>query len=695
MKISASILAASLGWAASSWAAATGTTLDTVTVAGTRTEMTLKDNPASVSVLERKQIEQKGADSIAELLRDIPGVMVADSSAAGMKRIRMRGESSRRVTILVDGQEITDHSTFGTPILINPANVERIEVVRGPASVLYGAKAIGGVLNIVTRQGSERAVELELGSTWDSSANGRQGYAALSGRVERFDYRLALSGEDFQDRTVAQGPYSPSDKLDGTSFENTDINLHLGYQLGADKNHKLSVKANQYRLSTDSWTDPATIADPIKEFSIKLPKRDLNKYGLYYDGKPSAGPIKRIQADGFYQWVDRDFSNHVKVDPGVIVVEVDSTSIDRNINYGGSAQLDFNLPQNHELIAGMQYLMDDLDTHKSTTQQVNGFFDPQGSGQRNSHVNMQTLSLFSQYVWHLHEDWMLSAGARLYAVQTDMLSTSLASSAHDKRSNNSQAVKSLGLTYSGLDYTSLRALYSQGYIMPTLLQMYTDTSAGRGVTTYGNPELRPETSQNFELGARTAHLGWMLDAAAFYTKAHDYISSSPCNPVSLCPSGAKNSEFININADSAQSYGLEFQLEYNLEPLLVTPYVSGTWMRRELTQGSFSTYHTNTPRYLGKAGVRYEHFFSSSEAWLDVFVRSASESSYQASAGSTVSRLAGYSTWHLSLGGGLGANSQYQWSLHLNNLLDKSYRSSPEELPGAGRSAVLGVHAKF
>lgn len=83
-----------------------------MTVVGTRTETTVRDNPASVSVVDREQIEKRGADSVAELLRDVPGVSVVDTAVAGMKRIRIRGEQANRVVILVDGQEMTDHSSF-------------------------------------------------------------------------------------------------------------------------------------------------------------------------------------------------------------------------------------------------------------------------------------------------------------------------------------------------------------------------------------------------------------------------------------------------------------------------------------------------------------------------------------------------------------------------------------------------------
>src|SRR5690606_1181710 len=82
------------------------TWLDTLTVVGTRTELSVFENPASVSVVEGEQLERTPPTSIAEMLRDVPGIEVVDSSAPGMKRLRIRGESSRRVTILVDGQEI-------------------------------------------------------------------------------------------------------------------------------------------------------------------------------------------------------------------------------------------------------------------------------------------------------------------------------------------------------------------------------------------------------------------------------------------------------------------------------------------------------------------------------------------------------------------------------------------------------------
>src|SRR5690554_1328797 len=692
MKLSASFLVGLTAVTLSSLSFAS-TQLDTVTVAGTRTELSLKKNPTSVSVLERKQIEKSGASSVAELLRDTPGVTVADSSAAGMLRIRMRGESSRRTTILVDGQELTDHSTFGTPILINPASIERIEVVRGPSSVLYGAKAIGGVINIITREGADNPVEVELGGRWHSGSDGRQGFVSISGDKNGFDYRMSVSGEEHQDRIVADGPYSTTNTLDSTAFNNTDINLHLGYRFGANKQQRLMFKANQHQLSTDSWTDPNILSGAIKEFSIKLPKRDLTKTGLYYQADNLSPLIKKVQADAYYQWVDRDFSNHVTVDPGMIRVEVDSTSIDRNINYGGSTQIELKLHKQYSLVLGLQYLMDDLDTHKTTVQYVDNQLDT--DAKKNNRASMQTLSAFALYQWSLPYDFNLHAGSRFYQVRTSLDASNDPQQTHAQDTHNSEAVSSLGITYTGLTHSTVRLLYSEGYIMPTLLQMYTDTSAGRGVTTYANPDLKPETSKNIELGIRYANHGLVLDSAGFYSDAQHYITSAPCNPTSACPAGAITDEFININADSAKSFGLEFQLEYHLSHLLLSPYLSGTWMRRETKQNDFVTYHSDTPLLSGKAGARYDHYFTHSELWFDMYLRGASHSSYQESATSTTQTLAGYTTLHLSMGNSMGDNGQYQWSLHLNNLFDKSYRASSNELPGTGRNVVASLQAKF
>lgn len=680
-------------------AAARPSRLDTITVVGTRTKTSVQNNPAAVSVIDRNQIEQQAPESIAELLRDVPGVAVVDASAPGMKRLRIRGESSQRVTILVDGQEITDHSTFGTPILVDPANVERIEVIRGPASVLYGAKAIGGVVNIVTRRGADSPIELEVGGSWYSGSNGRQGWSALSGTVGDLDYRLSVSGDRHKDRKVPEGAYSATGRLEGSSYHNRDVSLHLGQTLGARRNHYLAFKANHHKLDTDSWTDPNSYEYPVTDFNIDLPKRDLSKVGLYYDGEDLSPLLRKVHVDAYYQKVDRLLSNSVTMQPMPIInVGVTSTSDDRNINYGGTAQVDLQLHPSHYTIAGVHYLMDDLDTEKtSTTRTTTGPRPPSLSHSlRRDRASLRTMSAFMQDEWSLADDLKLIGGLRYYHVRARLDDSSEPVEAGRDGRSTDKLVKSLGLTYTGIDDTTLRALYSEGYIMPTLLQMFTDTSAGRGSLTYGNPGLAPETSRNIEIGARYNRGGFTLDATAFYTKAKDYITTQPC-VAGLCPGSAQPGAYGYVNADGADTFGVELLAEYAIPGSAFTPYASGAWLRRKLEMGSFSTYDSDTPALTGRVGLRYDDTWQGTDLWADLFVRASTHSrqTVMSNGVEASDRLPGWATLNLGLGASRGKGSRQQVALHFNNILDKEYRATRDELPGMGRNVILTFQMKF
>ncbi len=144
-----------------------------ITVTATKTSRYLIESPASIAIVNAKDIQRSSADSIASTLKDIPGIQVADAATSGMKRITLRGESSLRVAILIDGQEITDHSTYGAPLLLDTSMVERIEVIRGTSSVLYGGKALGGgVVNIITKKGGSEPIQASFSAGFNSATKG-------------------------------------------------------------------------------------------------------------------------------------------------------------------------------------------------------------------------------------------------------------------------------------------------------------------------------------------------------------------------------------------------------------------------------------------------------------------------------------------------------------------------------------------
>ncbi|EES5129038.1 TonB-dependent receptor plug domain-containing protein, partial [Escherichia coli] len=115
---------------------------ETLVVTTNRSASNLWESPATIQVIDQQTLQNSTNASIADNLQDIPGVEITDNSLAGRKQIRIRGEASSRVLILIDGQEVTYQragDNYGVGLLIDESALERVEVVKGPYSVLYGS----------------------------------------------------------------------------------------------------------------------------------------------------------------------------------------------------------------------------------------------------------------------------------------------------------------------------------------------------------------------------------------------------------------------------------------------------------------------------------------------------------------------------------------------------------------------------
>ncbi|MBV9784341.1 MAG: TonB-dependent receptor [Acidisphaera sp.] len=210
--------------------AQTDTTLPDVTVTATRVPTPIEDVPAGVTVITRQVIEERGYTTLVDALQAVPGLRVVQSGGlGGNASVFIRGTNSNHVRVLRDGVPINDPSdpgdafNFGVDTL---ADVDRIEVVRGPMSALYGSGAVGGVINIITAQGEGKPhgrVELAAGLP-----RAVLGQAQLSGRTGRFDYNLSVqsrSDEGFDDTPQRESVHTG--ERDG--FRSREGSLELGY----------------------------------------------------------------------------------------------------------------------------------------------------------------------------------------------------------------------------------------------------------------------------------------------------------------------------------------------------------------------------------------------------------------------------------------------------------------------------------
>lgn len=181
--IAALVLAGALGAPASAQGAEPPPA-QTVVVSAARHAMALIDAPASISVVTPQDIADRGADNVFEALRGEPGVTAIGRTISGRRNVSIRGMDGRHTLYLVDGKRIgnTDgvvgHSDFQYD-WVAVQDIERIELVRGPMSVLYGSEALGGVVNVITRAPGERwSLRAMAEGSWADSDRGGDGYRA-------------------------------------------------------------------------------------------------------------------------------------------------------------------------------------------------------------------------------------------------------------------------------------------------------------------------------------------------------------------------------------------------------------------------------------------------------------------------------------------------------------------------------------
>lgn len=205
-------------------------TVAPVTVTATRTAQTADESLSSVSVITREEIERSQATSMSELLSREPGVEFTRSGGRGTNSsIFLRGTESDHVLVLVDGVEVGS-ATTGTAAFedLPLANVERIEIVRGPRSSLYGSRAIGGVIQIFTRDGEGGHASVSAGS--NDLRKGSAGYGFKSGGTS-VSINVAAEETDGIDARENDCAFC-ADEPDDDGYESRSVNISASQEIG-------------------------------------------------------------------------------------------------------------------------------------------------------------------------------------------------------------------------------------------------------------------------------------------------------------------------------------------------------------------------------------------------------------------------------------------------------------------------------
>jgi len=703
-----------------------------VVITATRTERELLDVPASVSVIDIKQIERKPKGTIAQLLQDIPGIQVTDGGiGGGSKRVVIRGEEPSGVVLLIDGMKISEQKSMdGSMIMIDPNNVERIEVIKGPASVLYGSDAIGGVVNIITKKGGTSPVQGTQAFTWDGSNGALVPYTSFFGGHNGFSYRVSGDYTDAGDKVGGSGKIENSGYLQRNWSAYMDYALSKG-KIGIGYDHYWSnnrvpgvTEEEEGSYTKDMNGVPLTVYGlSTTSVNLDLPDWRRDRYYAFFELEKISDTLRKLKLSPFIQNTKKEFANNVvsnfngKHQSGVtVLVDVNQNirTFNDQVTYGANLQTDWIFGSNHYVIGGVDYLYDDLDaTSKNLGGRVHarGFLpngNPMFTDDKDTSYDyfykgkQYAIATYVQDEWSLHSDLTATIGLRWTSFNSKLSDTNDNESKHKievRTDSGSNLVYSAGVVYSGVEDFRLRALVSTGYRYPLLNELYVGTGMGSAGYCYPNPNLKPETSDNFELGARYDANGLSCDLGTFYATAinHIHIWRLPDRP-------AGSPEYMFENVASHKTYGAELMLSYTHQPLNLTPYFSGVWINRTFDhgEGEGETDATGVPKWSGSAGIRYERGSASNLSFhADVYGRftASCEEEIEETTLSTIQRYPGWATLNFAFGirkpFATSKTKSFFADINLNNIFNKAYIPPMNTLEDPGFHVIVRAGVNF
>ena len=499
--------------------------LDKISITATKSEgRSVFDIPGHVSVIDRQDIERYQAQDLADLLRYEPGINIVSGPRRITERPSIRGLSGTRVLLTVDGARLNYNTAHGGNLnFVDIESLERLEIIRGPASALYGSSALGGTINMLTKSGSEM---LRPGQTvgararWTFNSNNQElsEHVSVYGLIhKRFDYILSYTRHDASDVETAR------DKIDNSGFRTNDVFLKGRYFLtGRDT---LTFTTQLFRDTSDI---PFASSDQDAS-RTQDDDTDRNLFNLRYDHHSPGSWLSRITWLGYLHQTDiqedekRRSSDHSRT---TIKDDLDWDTWGSEIR--GSTPFSL-LHQAHLLTYGFEYFRDEFEQRQHTnTFGVNeaGLLDLISSRETTQFPDAHS----DNYGFYLQDEitildrLVIIAGVRYdkYRLRASTTDAFLGSLEKDTRSADQWSPKIGGVLYI-TDKIRLTGNIARGFRTPTFRELFIAGPHFFGVDFATNPNLKPEKSLNYEAGWHLNFPRWHLSAHYFRNKLKDFI----------------------------------------------------------------------------------------------------------------------------------------------------------------------------
>ena len=645
--------------------------------------------PQAINVIKPQATSQGPAGN---LLRGQPGMALQSDGAWGQNPV-LRGLKRESVVVMVDGIRVNSAQPQGAlASFLDLGLLDRVEVVKGPGSVLYGSGAMGGVVNLLTPE-PRFTEQAQLGGRFGASASsvdhGYSGALLLQGSNADQGFVVGIAGRDVGDYK------SPNGREKKTGYESDTLLLKYQHKIADD----YVVRANVQRHNDEDVWYPgsartggqaggAGLPPALGKVTIHSPKQHRELYALGLDAPLLGGTLS---TDVYRQEVYREIRAYsAKLDRNYVRNDVSF------ITHGLRSQWNGALNDAHWLTVGVDgwKMTGDPERYMNNNPPLfnnNMRNDPFKDGE------VSSVGLFAQDEFSIGST-MLTAGLRYDHTAGDAKVKGAGPSAKTSGlSNSSNNLSwSLGAVQPLSDTLNLYANIGQAYRAPDMRERFEDSARGDGYYHVGNPQLDPERSSSAELGLKGRDGLQAFQLAAFYTRIDDFIAgrvtgaNHPQNGLAI-----KQAE----NLSKVVIYGLEGNLEVPLSAFVAD--AGFTWMRGKNKQDNEPLYqmpanelrlgigqpaergfswHTGV-RVVAKQDRIAKRFSNNSEDKTDSFVTADARVGYGFGA------LAGLKSSHIDL--------------QLSNLTNEKYHEhltdgiSGQELKAAGRGVTLALSGAF
>lgn len=639
--------------------------LGEITVSSTKFDKQLREVSIPIIALTNEEFKFKPSTTLVDLLKTEPGISLGRDGIWGT-RINIRGFSKETVVTLIDGNRIeTANNVAATFSLIDPSTIERIEVIKGSASSLYGTGAVGGVVNIITNKNLFSGNSYFGGSYSSSYSSVNKGVSnSLILNAGADNWFAKVSG------TIrnAQNTDTPEGEILNSQFHDNSIFATVGYRPFED--HEFI--ANYQLFKAEDVGIPGGAAFPTTA-SARYPNEKRELYSLEYKAYNLFPNLATLNFKVFHQLINRN----VELKPNAVTIN--KPNADHTTN-GLQLQTSWLFGSNN-LIVGIDAWQRE---YEGMRERINLTAKKTIIDKPIPNSKYRSIGLFAQDEFSLLDKKLnFTLGGRIdqINVKNDAVKNPIAIVTNGVVNNNPPTTPggsfaegdnsdiswsaNLGTIYKLTDSFDFTLNLARSFRAPALEERFQYIDLG-GIIYLGNPELKPEDGYYFDFGTRVWLNNLSFKLNLFVNFINNFIIDKQVVADSL---------FIKDNVSKARIYGFDFSFEYEVYQNTVI-YGAGTYSRGEDIDQDLDL--TDIPPLNGKLGIKTNYFnYVSVDLTANIF-DSQTNGKVSTNPAAWNVHTPGYVTYDLYLTS-MPINlhlAKLQVSAGVENLTDKSYRNS-------------------